>query len=304
MKSIAFGRLILAVVAVLFGSESFLYAGNQVIDIDLRLTSGKQYYGFREEIPVTVQVRNKSNKRILIDRGFSSRTFHLDMQVIDPAGRLLTAIRPDKPHPVPHAPPLPFMLYQRRPVRAAPCEVLLSSYKNDKQKIHDLNDFYPLELPGYYSAQIQVSTMIFKGICDVDKPLWMGLLKSNTLYFYMAGETEFHVDPPEWNLAWTNPSQSKTVKIFIKCGKGKTWKDYDWKKGFYFDHIFSNKKIKLNVEKLGSQNPYCFMVSINGRQAIKSLKHIRTYKSLPVTVTGWLKNGLPFGGGQNIKIIP
>ena len=58
-----------------------------------------------------------------------------------------------------------------------------------------------MELPGYYSAQVQISAMIFnEEICSIKKPEWQGLLKSETLYFYYEGKTKIRIEPSQWSL--------------------------------------------------------------------------------------------------------
>jgi hypothetical protein len=182
-KSIFWFLMIIVGVAVILGTSSLMWAQTPEIIIDLNFD--KTSYAYGEPIGVTVSVMNKSGKDLLLSKGFSALDYYLEMRVIDPAGRLLVA-RQYGPHDeFPDAPPLASVLHDKKPIRVAPCEVFRAGAKrlahNDDLRVH-----YALERPGKYSAQVHVSIMTFNGEpCNVNKYEWLGVLKSETKYFYL-----------------------------------------------------------------------------------------------------------------------
>ena len=297
MKKMTFGWLILAFLLTSIISAPCLYARNPSIIIDLKI--GKEnreprYFHYGEKIPASVEVINKSQHNILISKGFKSKNFLKEMRLIDPAGRLLIPKRSENVEKeFPDAPPLPFFLYKNEPVQVAPCEVL--KVGRLVKKLQDLGEYYSLELPGFYSAQIQVSAMIFrKDICSVRDYLWQGVLGSETKYFYFEGTARTRIIPHEWCIGWKNDRPVKQVKVQIYYEAGKTWKDYD------LESIRLNHRVVGKVEKQQSVLTAYF----NAQKCIKTIDSPKIGKEYPVVISGRMRNRKPFGGGQRISIVP
>ena len=221
-------RLLLMIVAaaVFLGSNAPALAKPPAIQIDLNFD--KRSYRYGEPIGVEVVVHNESGKDILISKGFSSKVYSLEMRVIDPAGRLLLATR-DEPHDeFPDAPPLAFALYEGRPIRVAACEVLPAGSK-EVSRTEDLRAYYALALPGKYSAQVQISAMIFKGEpCNVNDYAWLGVLKSETKSFYVQKPTKMKVRLDQWRhqrKARDKKTPDVQVRILPCVGKVVGWMD-------------------------------------------------------------------------------
>jgi hypothetical protein len=87
--------------------------------------------------------------------------YYLEIRLIDPAGRLLQPKRPEQPLEFPDSPPLPFLLCNGVPTQVASYEVLVPGW-SITQRIDDLSAYYPMKFPGHYSAEVQLSVMIFK----------------------------------------------------------------------------------------------------------------------------------------------
>ena len=178
--------------AVFLGSSAPALAKPPAIQVDLKFD--KRSYRYGEPIGVEIVVRNQSGEDLLISKGFSSMVYYLEMRVIDPAGRLLLARR-DEPHnEFPDAPPLAFVLHEGRPIRVASCEVFGTKGIN-RSRTDDLRKHYALGLAGKYSAQVQLSAMTFKGKpCDVNGYEWVGVLMSETKYFYVEGPSKMKTE--------------------------------------------------------------------------------------------------------------
>jgi len=165
-------------------------------------------YSYDENIKVIVIVENKSWEDIILSKGFSLKKFYRKMKLIGPSGNLMLPGYVDKQleNMDSHVPPLGYILYKDKLVRAAPCEI----FKKDEKlisKANNLRDVFNISLPGYYSAQVQFSIMIFnKEICGVDKYLSQGNQKSDTKYFFYEGKTKIKIEPEskEWKLSWKN----------------------------------------------------------------------------------------------------
>ena len=110
----------------------------------------------------------------------------MEMRVIDPSGRLILATREAFHDEFPDAPPLAYVLYQGRPVRVAGCEVL-GGGAVIVSSTDDLREYYDFGLPGYYSAQVQVSAMVFSVQAASDS--WLLILSSRTSSARKASST-------------------------------------------------------------------------------------------------------------------
>ena len=280
------------------GSNTILLAQTPGIRIDLkfvseyRLGSGRPLYRFGDPVVANIVVTNISERNILISEGFRSKSFYKEMRVIDPGHRLLLAKRKEPHQEFPNAPPLPFALHQGRPVRVAPCEDLPYN-RPIRQRVDDLRKYYPMELPGHYSAQVQISAMVFKEeICDIHNYKWLGILKSNVEYFYMEGKTKVRVTPEQWNLAWKTRAETLPIEVSIYPAEERRMDDYQ------IETIRLNGLSANRVEKLKT----IIKATFEPKACIESLGQVEAGRSYPIVISGRLRSGQPFGGGQMIRI--
>ena len=112
---------------------------------------------------MTVTVTNNSGKDLLVNQGFHSKPFHLEMRLIDPAGRLLLPKCDQPRNEFPDTPPLAFAecVNVNGVPRVAPYEVFPMGVAYT-QIVPDLRECYPIKLSGQYSAEVQLSVMVFK----------------------------------------------------------------------------------------------------------------------------------------------
>lgn len=284
---------------MLLGSRGLLWAEAPAIRIDLKLDEppsyyrDKPYYRVQDPIKASVAVSNNSGKSLFVSKGFSSKSFYLEMRVVDPAGRLLIPKAVGERAEVPDAPPLPFALHQDRLVRVAPCEILLPGPR-PLQRARDLKQFYSMSLPGFYSAQVQVSTMVFKGeVCDIHDYQWLGMLKSDMIYFYVEGKTKVEIIPSQWSLAWKTKKEIRRVEVLISPTEGVRVDD------FKIETIRLNGVSAKGVEKVRTG----LMAFFEPNECIESLGPVEVGKSYPVVISGRLRSGQPFGGGQRVQIV-
>jgi len=296
MRKVRFSFLIFIGVAVLIGTEGYGWA--QPPEISIELNFNKTFYEFGEPVGVEVVVSNDSGRDLLISKGFSSRVYYLEIWIMDPAGRLLLGQRNEPHRESPDAPPLPFVSYQGIFVQVAHCEVLPVGWTAPPSQTQtaDLRAYYPLELPGYYTAQVKISAKVFKGgpgdPCDVRDYEWVGLLTSNMVSFYMEGSTEVHVVPNQWHLSWKGGKKNQDVQVQLKPGDGKTVNDYR------SETIRLNNRVARRVEVL----PSMIKAYFDPEEAVESLGPVEVDQWYPVVVSGKLKSNEPFGGGESIRI--
>ena len=276
MRKVRLSFLILIGAAVLIGTGGYLWA--QPPEISIELNFDKTFYEYGEPVGVEVLVSNDSGRELLISKGFSSKLYYLEIWIMDPAGRLLVGQR-DEPHmESPDAPPLPFVSYQGKFVQVAHCEVLPIGWSAppSQTQTDDLRAYYPLELPGYYTAQVKVSAKIFKGQsgdpCDVNDYEWAGLLKSNMVSFYMEGSTEVDVIPKWWRLAWKDGRYLiPDIAVTVWPQEGKTVDDYNK------DSIKLNNVAAKEVVKMYSflRREHYLLALFKKQEAINSLGPVR-----------------------------
>ena len=296
MRKVSLSFLILIGAAVLIGTGGYLWA--QPPEISIELNFDKTFYAYGEPVGVEVVVSNDSGRELLISKGFSSKLYYLEIWIMDPAGRLLVGQRNEPHFESPDAPPLPFVSYQGKFIQVAHCEVLPIGWSAppSQAQTDDLRAYYPLELPGYYTAQVKVSAKIFKGQpgdpCDVNDYEWAGQLKSNMVSFYMEGTTEVHVVPNQWHLSWKEGRGKQEIQVQIKKQDGKTVDDYR------ADSIRLNNKAAKRIEVL----PSMIKAYFDPKEAVESLGPVEVGQWYPVVVTGRLKSGEPFGGGDKVRI--
>ncbi|MFZ0451558.1 MAG: hypothetical protein WAL98_20150 [Desulfatiglandaceae bacterium] len=293
--------LILIGIAAFLGPVCIAWAEAPAIHIDLNFDSS--FYGYGDPVGVDIAVTNESGKDILISQGFRSIVYYMEMRVIDPAGNLLLARHDEFHDEFPDAPPVPFILYEGRVIRAASCEVLPAGWEGMSQTA-DIRDFYEMVLPGYYSAQVQLSAMVFKGEpgdpCDINDYEWLGVLKSETRYFYVEGTTEVNILPKRWRIVWQNGRYVfPNVKVAIWPEEGKTVGDYQLE-GIKLNNVEANK-----VRKLYSfwKKKYYLLAFFNKQEAVNSLGDVTVGQKYPARISGQLTSGEYFGGSRQIKIV-
>ena len=108
--------------AVLIGFIGPLWA--QTPPISVTVTFDKDYFDSGEPMGVTIKVTNTSEKYLLVNKGFSSKLFYLEMRLIDPAGRLVQPKCEQPRTEFPDTPPLAFVDCNGTPTQVANYEVL------------------------------------------------------------------------------------------------------------------------------------------------------------------------------------
>lgn len=293
-----FHVLILIGAIVLIGSSGLVWAESPSIRIDLSFE--KSFYQYGQPIGVKVKVANLSGENQLISKGFSSMDYYMQMRLTDPANQLLLA-RHNKFHDeFPDAPPVPFVSYKDRIIRAASCEVLPAGW-NKISRTDDIRNFYEMKLPGYYSAQVQISAMVFKGDpCDIHDYEWLGVLKSETKYFYFEGSTEVNIRPEQWERKWLDGKEGPpNVEVEIWPEEGKTVEDYRFE-GVKLNNVKAHKVFKFYDRK---KEKYCLQALFNTQEAVKSLGDLEVNQVYRARISGRLTTGSYFGGSRQIRII-
>jgi hypothetical protein len=294
MKNKSWYQTILALLAALPVWTCPAWSGDAGISIRLRLEGSDPYYHRGDRLPVTVEVKNGTEKALQVSQGFKARKLYYDLRIIDPAGRLVQPKRPVSYGKGLHAPPLAFVRYQNKAMRVAPCETF-PQRETVKSRFDDLNQIFDFQLPGIYSAQVQASVMVFKEqICTVDSPRWAGVLSSKTVYFYHEGKTNITVKPSRWRLAWKDGAHREPVRIRIIYPAGKVWEDYDVKR-----IRLENRRFEAYV-----RHPDGITFEFKPSECIGMLGQPQAGRSYPVRLTGWYKNGQPFGGARKIIVTP
>ena len=303
MKRPAYYFLLIIIGAGLILSPgSLLWA--QAPQINIALNLDKTEYTYGEPIGATVVVSNQSGGPILVNKGFSSMVYFLEMRVIDPAGKLTVAKRQAFHNEFPDAPPLAWILHAGKPIRVAGCESLMADWTSDHSqgRIDDMRGPYDISLPGHYSAQVQLSAMIFASApCEVDEYEWQGVLASETVYFYYSGSEEFYFDntvqmkvnPAEWELSWKKDKRVKKLQVQIMPQLINIVNDYD------IDYIELNGIPALEWKRV----PPKFKAFFDRKIVLEALGDVELGQSYPAVVSGKFTNERFFGGGHQIKIV-
>ena len=270
--------------------------------IDIQLSFDKPYYRYGESVGVSVVVSNQSGSEILINQGFGGTVFYKEMRILDPANRLLAVFREGPRVESPDAPPLPVIFRSGGYIRVIGWESLPAGWETSSATA-DLRSFYPLELPGYYSAQVQVSAMTFKpeDPGNIHNYAWQGVLQSDTVYFYVNGATPVDVVPPWWRKAWQSGKPIlPDLTVLIWPQQGKSVDQYQR------DSIRLNNVPAKLVVKLYSflKKQYYLLAFFDTRSAVNSLGPVQVGQEYPVVISGKLTSDQFFGGGDKIKIIP
>jgi hypothetical protein len=261
-------------------------------EVTIDLTLSKTAYEYNEPIAATVTVRNSSGGVIYISRGFSTLEYVLEMRVMDPAGRLLVATRPGVHNEFPDAPPLGWALVEGKPVRVAGCEALAAGFL-ETSGAEDLRSRYDISLPGWYSAQVQLSVRTFAGApCEVEGYLWSGVLKSATRYFYVGGSSSgVKLTPDKWKASWPADSNVPAVEVQLMPTEGRSVEGYDPQS------IRLNGLVPTEVKVLHPK----IKAQFEARAALATLGAVQAGQTRRVLVSGKY-NGQPFGVQCEVKI--
>ena len=296
---------------LLMAAASFLWAQPPDIELELNFDNPSLYFALGEPIALEAEVRNETGADIWISEGFSSRVFYRQLRIIDPSGRpLLAKLNAPIPAPpdaepsaeqfaieAPDAPAYPWRRVGDTVVRGEFCEQLQSGWVSEpwQQRAEDIRDYYDISLPGYYSAQVQVAVKIFGGsACALNDYQWEGLLKSETVYFYVEGTTRVKVIPEKWRLKWQdNRKKPKQIKVQIWPENGMTVDDY------MIEGIKLNNLAALRLKKTPSKIEAYF----DGNLAIETIGGVELNHWYTVELSGQLTSGEFFGGAQKIKIV-
>lgn len=268
--------------------------------ISIQMSFNKPSYQFGEQVGLAVNVTNNTGRDLRITKGFCSKTFFLEMRVIDPAGRL---ILPDRgiPHDeTPDAPPLAFcQKNDGSTTQVAPYEILPAGQTCSAQT-NNLLQYYNFKFPGNYSFQSQVSAMVFNEVpgepcvSDINNYEFLGTLKSETVYIHMQGGTDVDITPKQWSLSGTGD-----ISAIIWPEPGKTVDDY------MTQYIQLNDVAAKRVLKMYSsvKDQYYLLVFFDRQQSIGSLGSVMPGNEYNVVISGMHKTGQLFGGGEKITII-
>ena len=272
----------------------------QTDDVSIDLNFEKTHFADGEPIPVEVVVSNTSGSDLFISRGFTSRNYCLRIRIIDPAGKTILPVTDGQDTlntESPDAPPLGYIADENgRPVKVKGCE-LFEAGGEIICNTEDLRQFYDLSLPGYYSAQVQITAMVFNDdTCAAYDYAWRGLLTSETVYFYVqANSSGAQVIPDQWKLSWLDDDKNVPyILVQIRSLKGQEVED------------INPDSITLNGVNADSVNvlPPKLKAFFNAREAIYSLEeNLEAGAWYRVIITGRLKNGNSFGSEQQIRIV-
>jgi hypothetical protein len=262
---------------------------------------------------VTVTVTNTSGQYLLVNKGFEARAerFYLEMRLIDPAGRLLLLLpKCDQPRTeFPDAPPLSFVSCNGIPTKVANYEVLPPGWSDTNRK-DDLRDCYQIKLSGHYSAEVQLSVMIFKQSdeppdtdpchADIKKYESVGVAKSEPKTLYKQGSIEVNIVPKYWLLAWKYGLYLiPDIAVAIWPEEGRVADDYS------LENIQLNNVVAKQAFKMYSflRNKEYVLAFFGKQESINSLGQVEAGQWYPVVISGTLKNREYFSGGHEVKII-
>ena len=256
-------------------------------DIQIDLSFSKASYQYNEPIGVSVAVSNQSTDPIYINKGFQTLAYYLEMRVVDPAGRLLVVKRQAPHNEFPDAPPLSWaLLPSGKPVRVAACEVLAPGPVLPVSSTNDLRTSYDIGLPGYYSAQVQLSVRTFaEAPCEVDNYVWSGVLKSETKYFYVGGSSSgARLTPDKWKMSWAQAKSVPDIEVELTPTAGKSAEGYD-PQSIRLNNLIPTA-VKVQLPKIKAQ--------FDAKAALASLGAVQVGQTYRVLISGRYK-GQPFG---------
>lgn len=339
MRKTLFSLLIIGGVAGLIGSNGLLWAQTSCISVQLNFD--KTEYAYGEPVGVEVVVSNVCNNGIWVNKGFSSQVYYQAMRLIDPSGRQIIA-QPDAEHDeFPNTPPLPHISDPNNPngmLQVAPCEFLPVGWTKTT-RTDDLTQYFQMKFPLRYSAQVQLSAMIFKqglgqaGVeqCDINNYDWLGVLKSQTAYISTEGTVKIHIAPNQWKLSWQGGWKQewddweedwREEWHGDKEGWKEEWKG-EWQEEWPEEHTIPYVQVRIRPGKGMTVDDFRLdSISLNNLVAPKRIKKLRSMVKVyfdpkeainslgpvqvgnwyPVTIWGKLTNDNFFGGSQKVRI--
>jgi len=284
----------------------------QTPPITVTATFDKEYFDSAEPMGVTVTVTNTSGKYLLVNKGFKERVkhFYLEMRLIDPAGRLLLPKCDQPRNEFPDTPPLAYVDCNGIATKVANYEVLDPDWSSGPIRKDDLRDCYQIKLSGHYSAEVQLSVMIFRQSdvepiidpChgDIKKYESVGVAKSEPKTLYKQGSTEVNIIPKYWLRAWKDGFYLiPDIAVAIWPEEGKVAEDYS------LENIQLNNVVAKQAFKMYSflkQKEYVLAL-FDKQMAINSLGPVEVGQWYPVVISGTLKNSEYFSGGHQVEII-
>jgi hypothetical protein len=234
------------------------------------------------------------------------------MRLIDPAGRLLLPTKcPQTRYEFPDTPPLGFVDCNGTSIRVAPYEVLPPGWSATQPTAgwFDLRDCYPIKLSGHYSAEVQLSVMIFgqsgsapTDPCygDIKKYESLGVAKSEPMTLFTQGSTEVDIIPKYWLIDWKDGRYLiDVIAVTIWPEEGKVADDYS------LDNIQLNNVVADHAFKMYSflKKKEYLLALFDKQKAVKSLGEVKVGEWYPVVISGMLKNKQYFSGGEKVEII-
>lgn len=277
-------------------------------DINIDLAFDQLHYNTGDPVGVSITVSNDTGKDLLISKDFSTMDYIMKLEIVDPAGRMLSIQHDEFHEEFPDAPPLPWGKYNGNLVRLGRCDVLPAGWE-EVSEVVDLRDYFEMTLPGYYTAKVSISAMTFKcgdggtcalAACDVNDAEWSGVLESYTTQFQMDGATKVNMFPIWWLTMWADGRYIfSNIRVLLWPEEGQEIGAYD------------KTSIRLNnVEAVSVVERYSFWkrqpyldVRFNKKEAIQSLGAVVVGERYPVMVSGRLTSGHPFGGNRMVRIV-
>jgi hypothetical protein len=311
MRKSVISLMVIVGAVVLIGFTGLLWA--QTLPISVTVQFDKDYFDSGESMGVTITVANTSGKYLLVNKGFKSKLFHLELRLIDPAGRLVQPKCEQPRTEVPDTPPLAFVDCNGTPTRIASYEVLPPAPLEGwsiTQHVDDLRDCYLIKLSGHYTAEVQLSVMIFRqsdvepsvDSChgDIKNYDSLGVAKSEPMTLFTQGSTKVDIIPQYWLLAWKNRFYLfPDIAVTIWPEEGKVADDYS------LDNIQLNDVVAKYAFKMYSflRHKEYLVALFDKEKAIKSLGDVKVGQWYPVVISGTLKNTQDFSGGHKVEII-
>jgi len=309
MRKSTLSFLIVFGAAMLIAGNAPLWAQNSP-PISATVQFDKDSYDYGEPVGVTVTVTNTSGQYLRVNKGFSSRLFYLEMRVIDPAGRLLLPQCPQPRTENPDTPPLGWASCGNTQTQVALYEVLPPGWSVTSHTA-DIGSCYRIKFPGHYSAEVQLSVMVFgqsgqdpglidpcKG--DIQNYAWLGVVNSEPTTLHTQGTTEVDIIPKYWLHWWKDGLYLlPDLAVVIWPEQGKTVDDYR------LENIQLNNVAAKEVHKLYSfeRKKYYLLALFDKQKVINSLGAFQVGQWYPVVISGMMKVGGLFGGGEKVQII-